>query len=254
MQNSSAAIKAVSDDAPEPDIVPGQEMEDFIYLISHDLRGSVRALLELPQWIAEDLKEADLPVTRQVTGSLDLMQRHTRRLDRMLVDLLTFSRIGRMQQIGEVDLDDALDQSLAALRLSEQFVVHRHLEIRRLRIGERDILTLLCAVLENAVKHHDRDVGEIYVTTGQAGEKVMIDIADDGPGIDQSYRGRVFSPMVTLRPRDEVEGSGMGLAHVKKIATHYGGYAQISARMPAGRGCRVSITLPTNVPHVQSNA
>ena len=64
------------------------DAEEFIHLVSHDLRGSIRALLELPEWIAEDIEESGLEVSPSVLSSIALMKRHTQRLDRMLFDLL----------------------------------------------------------------------------------------------------------------------------------------------------------------------
>ena len=78
-----------TDTAASTPPVSSPELDEFIYLISHDVRGSVRALLELPQWIAEDLQEAGIPVDGSVATSIEMMNRHAGRLDRMLVDLLT---------------------------------------------------------------------------------------------------------------------------------------------------------------------
>jgi len=109
-------------------------------------------------------------------------------------------------------------------------------------IGERDILTLLTALLSNAVKHHDKDQGQIVVTAENRADLVVLSVSDDGPGIDAEMQQRVFGAMTTLRPRDEVEGSGMGLANVRKIAELYGGEARVGPSV-YGRGCMVEVTL-----------
>ncbi|WP_298973883.1 HAMP domain-containing sensor histidine kinase [uncultured Roseobacter sp.] len=204
-----------------------QDFEDFIYLISHDVRNSVRALIELPQWIEDDLAEAGVKVDGSVAESIDLMNKHTGRLDRMLVDLLTFSRIGRMQAIEEVDLNDALDEVLEEVRIPSGFKVVRALDCARLTMGERDVLTLLTALISNAVKHHDRSVGKIIVSCYREGSQVVLTVRDNGPGIPSGYHARVFGAMTTLKPRDEVEGSGMGLAIARKIAKLYDGDAKV---------------------------
>jgi signal transduction histidine kinase len=228
--------------------VPGnpatlEDMEDFIYLISHDLRGSVRALVELPQWIAEDLEEAGTPLEGPAAMSVELMRRHTQRLDRMLKDLLTFSRIGRMQDIRDMDIEHVLDQVLCDLDLPPSIDVVRDLEWHSVRIGERDVHTLLKALVENAVKHHDRDDMEIRLTTYMAVDAMVLEVSDNGPGIPPAFQERVFGPMVTLRPRDEVEASGMGLAHVRKIATFCGGSTVVVPDADA-RGCTLRVTFP----------
>lgn len=85
------SLRAMPTQEPQIDMpVRSGEFEDFIYLISHDVRNSVRALIELAQWIADDLAEAGVKIEGQVAETIDLMNTHTGRLDRMLVDLLTF--------------------------------------------------------------------------------------------------------------------------------------------------------------------
>ncbi|MFY0646870.1 sensor histidine kinase [Sulfitobacter geojensis] len=222
-----------------------QDIEDFIYLISHDVRASVRALLELPRWIEEDLEEAGVKIDGSVAASIELMNRHTGRLDRMLVDLLTFSRIGRMQEVRENHLPRVLDQVLEDIPVPAGFAVIRDMECDQLVMGDRDVLTLFDALVGNALKHHDKSSGQIVISTSvQAGE-VVLSVADDGPGIPPEYRENVFGAMRTLRPRDEVEGSGMGLANVRKIATLYGGSARITDS-PYGRGTLVEARVGVN--------
>jgi signal transduction histidine kinase len=220
-----------------------QELEDFVYLISHDVRSSVRALIELPQWIADDLTEAGVRVDGSVGESIDLMNKHTGRLDRMLVDLLTFSRVGRMQTVREIELDEALTEVLEEIAIPPGFKIVRALDWCSLTIGERDVLTLLNALISNAIKHHDRSQGKIVVTSHLTRDEVVLTVRDNGPGIPAKFRERVFGAMTTLRPRDEVEGSGMGLAISRKIALVYGGSVSILETV-AHRGTTFEVRLP----------
>lgn len=219
------------------------EMDDFIYLISHDVRASVRALLELPQWIKEDLEEAGVKMGGSVGTSIDLMNRHTGRLDRMLVDLLAYSRVGRMQTVQSMDIAEALDDVLDQIHMPSGFAVTRALNTPALTIGDRDLALMLSALMSNAAKHHDKPRGRIHISSETDAGQTVITVADDGPGIAEKYAQRVFAPMTTLRPRDEVEGSGMGLAQVQKIARHYGGDACL-VRTPFGQGTAVEVRLP----------
>ncbi|KIN62034.1 Histidine kinase [Sulfitobacter noctilucicola] len=219
-----------------------QDFEDFIYLISHDVRSSARALLELPQWIAEDLEEAGFPLEGPVATSIELLNRHAGRLDRMLVDLLTFSRIGRMQKICENDINDVLDQVLEEIKLPAGFKVIRNLDCNHVTMGERDVLTMFSALISNAVKHHDKASGQIIVSSSLEGGDVLLSVSDDGPGIAPEYRERVFGAMNTLRPRDEIEGSGMGLTNVRKIANLYEG-GVIVGDSPYSGGLNVEVRI-----------
>jgi signal transduction histidine kinase len=219
-----------------------REIDDFIYLISHDVRASVRALLELPQWIAEDLEEAGVKLDGSLASSIEMMNRHTGRLDRMLVDLLTYSRVGRMQEMCRIDINAALDTVLGDAKLPQRFSVTRDIACKQVTMGNRDILTLLDALVQNARKHHDKAGGRIHVATATDADQVVVTVSDDGPGIPPEFRERVFEAMQTLRPRDEIEGSGMGLATTRKIASVYGGTAHVTASVfGAGTGIKVRL-------------
>ncbi|MEO3414606.1 HAMP domain-containing sensor histidine kinase [Roseovarius sp. CAU 1744] len=219
------------------------EFEDFIYLLSHDIRNSVRALLEVPQWIQDDLEEAGYIINEPLQENLALMNIHTRRLDRMLIDLLVYSRAGRMQVVKSVDLAEAIAVVLEQLTIPPGFEIDLDLKCAEIRMGDRDILTLFSALISNSVKHHDMNEGKVTITSVQKAGDCIITVTDDGPGIPEKYRERVFEIMTTLKPRDEIEGSGMGLALVRKIVDIYGG--QISwLSGPAERGTSIQLTFP----------
>ena len=220
-----------------------QDFEDLIYLLSHDVRNSVRALLEVPAWIEEDLIEAGHKITGTLAENLELVNVHTRRLDRMLIDLLVHSRVGRKQTIKSVDLAEAIDLVVEQLILPPGFTFETDLKCDSVRIGDRDILTLLSALISNSIKHHDRDEGTIRVSSYRDATQCVLVVSDDGPGIPAKYREEVFDAMMTLRPRDEIEGSGMGLTIVRKIVDIYGGRMRW-ANETADRGAVLEIGLP----------
>ena len=100
-------------------------------------------------------------------------------------------------------------------------------------------------LVSNAVKHHDRPDGRVTVSARMDGDWAEFTVADDGPGIAPEYRDRVFGLFQTLRPRDEVEGSGMGLSIVKKAVQSRGGRVWIEPG--EGRGAMFRFTWPTQV-------
>lgn len=225
-----------------------QDIDDFIYLMSHDVRASVRALLELPQWIAEDLAEAGIEITGSVAQSIEMMNRHTARLDRMLMDLLAYSRVGRMQTAVRIDLEATLDEVLATMELPEGMELVRDIACSHAMLGEQDALMLWSALIGNAVKHHHAHAGTITVSTKCEGAMIRIAVCDDGPGIPERFYAQALGAMTTLRSRDEVEGTGMGLASMRKLAEHYGGDITLSEASVDQGGLRVDIVIPHGCP------
>ena len=235
--------------APPPAAAPAssqEELDSFIYLIAHDLRNSARALQELPQWIEEDLVGSGQVIAPCVAENLTLMGIHTRRLDRMLNDLLVHSRVGRMQSVAENDLSQCLSRVLAEMPLPEGMQLSRDLDPAPAVLGQRDVATLLRVLIANSVKHHDRERGAIRVASQPRGEMLELSVTDDGPGIPEQSHERACKLMSTLRPRDEIDGSGMGLAIARRIATLYGGSLALGAA--PGRGLCVTVLLPRRAP------
>lgn len=218
-------------------------LEDFIYLISHDLRNSVRALTELPLWVKEDLEKSGVQIPGPVNEHFAMMTQQMRRIDRMMIDLLIYSRVGRMQEVEQVALDGALDAVLSDVRVPAGFTLERRIDCPQIEIGSRDIMTLLTALVSNAVKHCDHDGCKITVGSRDLGDSIEISVTDEGPGIPVKFRETVFEPMQTLRPRDEVEGSGMGLASVRKIAEFYGGEVDLQF-LQGERGTVIRVKMP----------
>lgn len=206
-----------------------QEFEDFIYLLSHDIRNSLRALLEVPHWIEEDLREANQTINTSLRENLDLMKTHSRRLDRILSDMLVYSRVGRKQTLETIDLNGALDTILDQVNIPPEISVRRDLQAKTLHMGDKDAMTLLNALISNAIKHRDEGTTEVVIACAQENGKNVLRISDNGPGIPMKYRGRVFEAITTLKPRDVVEGSGMGLTIVRKIVELYRGTINLTS-------------------------
>lgn len=229
--------------APSERKTTSQDFEDFIYLLSHDVRNSVRALVEVPQWIEEDLMDAGHNMDGPIGQNIRLMHTHTRRLDRMLADLLVYSRVGRKQTVEIVALDRVLEAVLDQISVPAGMRITCDFQVPSVQIGKRDILTLVSALLSNAIRHHHTGQGLIRLSSRRVGPQVALSVRDDGPGIAQRYRARAMEAMTTLRPRDEVEGSGMGLAIARKIAHLYGGQIDIVDDSDC-TGTHVRCTLP----------
>lgn len=223
---------------------PADELEDLIYLISHDLRASLRALLEVPQWIEEDLYDLGQTLPESLTENIAMMNTHTKRLDRMLCDLLVFSRVGRMQRRVDINLDAVLCDLVEALPVPNDVKIDWKLEWQGLNIGERDIVTLLSALIGNSIKHRDSGMSRILIETLWEDGQPVLYVSDDGVGIEPKYNEIIFDVMQTLQPREEVEGSGMGLSIARKVVALYDGSIRLdSPRLNRGTTMRVRFRL-----------
>jgi signal transduction histidine kinase len=166
-------------------------------------------------------------------------------MEALLDALLEYSRAGRVAaDVTEVDRAAIVHGIADSLGLADRFTISLG-DLPRLTTARTPFEQVLRNLIGNAVKHHDKDSGRIAISAMQGDDAVEFSVADDGPGIPEQFRDKVFGMFQTLKPRDEVEGSGMGLALVKKIVEHYGGSVAIHAAQP--RGTEVRFTWPLKI-------
>lgn len=223
------------------------ELDNFIYIVSHDLRNSARALTEVPQWLRDDLEDQDVKLSADAKENFELLERHAKRLDRMLLDLLVYSRIGRLQEVSEFDLNDLVDRVIAECNLPSHLTIDLQRPLPSIRLGYKDAFVLFKCILDNVVVHACGEATTLSIRGKRKKDTVTLTVTDTGPGISDHDLQRAFRPMTTLRRRDEVEGSGMGLAIVQRIAQYYRGELWAGGN-PDGSGFRLRIRLRDSLP------
>jgi PAS domain S-box-containing protein len=226
-----------------------QELEQFAYVASHDLKAPLRAIDILVDWLQEDLKGY---TGGEVAQNLDLLKQRTARLHRLLDDLLAYSRAGRKP--GEiVDLDTRLlvDDLFVLLAPPATMQLTADETLPVINAHHAPLEQVLRNLINNAIKHHPTKQGSIKVYAQDKGEEVLFAVEDDGTGIPQEFAEKVFQMFQTLKPRDEIEGSGMGLAIVKRIVEWQGGRIWFHGG-PGGCGTVFKFTWK-KVPHDGAN-
>jgi PAS domain S-box-containing protein len=217
-----------------------KELTTFAYVASHDLRSPLRGISQLAEWIVEDMPEAP---SEEVSNHLRLMKSRIARMERLLDDLLAYSRVGRIEgDMVEISVADLCREAFDMATPPEGFSLQLDGEFPKFVTLATPLTQVLRNLIGNAVKHHDKTNGVIAVSSRQEGETFVIAVADDGPGIPPEFHERVFGLFQTLKPRDAVEGSGMGLALVKKIVELYGGTVTLAS--DGKRGSTFTFTWP----------
>lgn len=213
------------------------DLEQFAFVASHDLKSPLRAIDSLAGWLEEDLGPS---IGEESQKHLRYLRKRAKRMETLLEDLLTYSQAGRTpSEIGTVRLTSLVEEVMALLDVPPSFqvrVVEPGPSIDTAATPLRQVVTNLIA---NAIKHHDRGTGTIELAAHDDGHFYELTVTDDGPGIPPEFHDRVFGMFQTLKPRDQVEGSGIGLALVKRIVTRFGGTVGIECRDPRGSVFRV---------------
>jgi len=216
-----------------------RELDEFAYSASHDLRAPLRAVAQMAAWIAED-HGAEL--SEDIRKDLDLMQRRVKRMQTLLDDMLEYARVGRSDgDMTHIDTGELAREIVETLPLPKAFTVS--VGPMPMLLSHRTPLNqVLRNLIGNAVKHHDRPDGRVEISASDHGDHIEFIVQDDGPGIAQAYHDQIFRMFKTLKPRDAVEGSGMGLALVKKIVEGRGG--RIYLESTEGKGATFRFTWP----------
>ena len=210
-----------------------RELDQFAYVASHDLRSPLRAIDTLAHWITQDAGDV-LPEASRV--HLQKLRGRIKRMDALLNDLLDYSRAGRHHHTPEMVDTGALVRDLADFLAQPAGFQVKLVAPMPLLLAERIPLeTVFRNLIGNAIKHHhDAAAGVVVVAAKDCGAFYEFSVADNGPGIDPAYHQRIFELFQTLKPRDEVEGSGNGLAIVKRLVESRGGTVAVDSTVGAG--------------------
>ncbi|MEX2585024.1 MAG: PAS domain S-box protein [Balneolaceae bacterium] len=220
-----------------------QELEQFAYVASHDLQEPLRMvtgfLTQLEKKYAGQLDDR----ARQY---IDYAVDGARRMRQIILDLLDYSRVGREElELEDVSIQDLVDQVLVVqkerIRESSATIHTDHLPVVR---GPRGpLLQVLHNLISNALKYHRPGVPpEVRVTVRETDEDWTLSVKDNGIGISEEYREKIYIIFQRLHARDEYPGSGIGLAIVKKIADNLGGSIRVDSS--PGKGSQFHFTFP----------
>lgn len=219
-----------------------EDLERFAYVCSHDLKSPLRAIDNLSQWIEEDLADALRGETKR---HMDDLQKRVRRMEKLLDDMLEYARIGRKAQTGESETiagKTLVEDVIGLVAAPREFSIQANEGFERINVKRMPLQQVLCNLVQNAVKHHDKDAGTIVMDVEDSGSTYIFSISDDGPGIDPRYHQKIFEMFQTLKSRDQKEGSGMGLAIINRIIAERGG--NITVESEEGKGATFRFAWP----------
>lgn len=226
--------------------VANKELESFSYSVSHDLRAPLRHIDGYARMLVEDLgPELPAEPRRYLQTIID----SARRMGLLIDDLLNLSRLGRKPlSLQEIDMR-ALVQSAIQEVASDDRALDRRIEVATLpaAVGDSALLKQVWVnLLSNAVKYSAPRGADarIEVRGERSDDTVRYTISDNGVGFDMRYADKLFGVFQRLHPQDQFEGTGVGLAIVKRIVSRHGG--RVTANAQPDRGATFCIELPTS--------
>ncbi len=201
------------------------DLDKFAYVASHDLKSPLNAIRKIVSWIEEDEGSG---LSQSTLENLSLLRGRTDRMLQLLNDLLLYSRVNRMEsQLQWVDLHEMCESVFYLMDKPGSF----SLEVSHARVCVPRVPFELVMrnLISNAIKHHDKPDGHIQIRHEERDGRHVFRVEDNGPGIPPDMQLKALEMFQTLKPRDKVEGSGIGLALVKRTVEFFGGKVQIES-------------------------
>jgi signal transduction histidine kinase len=216
-----------------------QELDQFAYVASHDLKAPLRGVTTIVKWIEDELAAELSP---QLRTYLEQMKGRLSRLEDLINGLLAYARVGRTAQTPTtVAVAELLDE-VAELVVPPDFTLRVGPDMPTLTTDRLSLQQVFTNLLSNAVKYHQRGAGNLEVTCKDAGQFYEFRVQDDGPGIAPEYHQKIFLLFQTLRDRHTAESTGIGLSIVQKIIDEHHGTIRVESA--AGQGAGFIFTWP----------
>lgn len=220
------------------------DLENYTYVVSHDLKAPLRAIRSFSAFILEDYKEK-----LDDTGK-DYFQRiidASTRMDALIENLLLLSRVGRkFMEVEAVDLNQLLEEIVSDLeptlkKNNGTIVFH---DLPKVTIPRTWMKQLFMNLIDNGLKFNKSKMPKVEVTCEERDTEFLFKVSDNGIGIEEKYFDRLFTLFERLHTQEEYPGTGAGLAICKKIVQQFGGRIWVESQV--GKGTTFFFTLSKN--------
>ncbi|MDQ3394578.1 MAG: PAS domain S-box protein [Bacteroidota bacterium] len=217
-----------------------KELDQFAYIVSHDLKAPLRGIAALSEYIEEDLGEG---ADSEVRHNMAMLRGRAQRMQNLIDGILSYSRVGRIKVTrDEINLNNLIQEVISVINAPENFSLSVSKQLPVIYSNSTWLEQIFTNLISNAIKYHDKPQGKVIIDFEEDSKNYKFSVEDDGPGIPEEFHEKVFVIFQTLVSRDTKESTGVGLAIVKKIIEEHGGTIWVES--DGKLGSKFIFTLP----------
>lgn len=219
------------------------DYEEFVYIVSHDLKAPLRAISNLSSWIEDDLKESG---SQDIIDNVTLLKNRVKRMERMMDALLLLSRVQNKDlEILLVDIEKMCEEIVSLITNGKHVELKVQSSIPPFFTFKEKLFSVFFYLIENALKFNDNEFKKISITATQQNNFYEFSVGDNGTGIAKENIEKIFTVFYTVQAKDKYPNTGAGLAIAKKIILFVGG--EISVDSEFGKGSVFKFTWPKEI-------
>lgn len=215
-----------------------RELDQFAYIVSHDLKAPLRAMSSLIGWIEEDSGEF---MTAESRANLNTILGRIHRMENLIQGILAYSKAGKGRtEKTMVNVHELVDEIISSITSPDHITIQNNIPKIEIQAEKIKLSQVFSNLISNAIKYNDKKEGSVEIGCTEYEDWCQFYVEDNGPGIEKEYHEKVFMIFQTLASRDEFESTGIGLSIVKKIVEDQKGKIWVTSEK--GNGCRFHFT------------
>jgi len=209
------------------------ELDQFAYIVSHDLKAPLRAINSLATFIEEDMQDKMDPDSLR---HFDLLQKRTKRMENLIEAILAYSTIGRIEHpSNEIDLQNMIEEIIEIIAPPKGVKISIAADLPKIYSVKPLVYQVFQNLIANAVKYGEAENPKVEIGYKSENGNLKFWVKDNGPGIHPDFHERIFKVFQTNQSRDTIESTGIGLSIVKKVIEDIlGGKAGINSQLGDG--------------------
>ena len=216
-----------------------KELTQFSYMVSHDLKGPLRGISNLLQWISEDISDQ----SEQIKEYAGLATTKVAYMDNLISGLLEYSKAGAQNiEPEKANLKDLISDAISGMSVPYNFTINIAEDLPEVFCHKILLQQVIGNLILNSIQHNDKEKGLLEISCEKTHDELIVSFSDNGPGVPEHLSERVFEIFNTGKKNTDMITSGVGLAIVRKLLTKMGGSVWIDTEFD--EGARFVITLP----------